>query len=63
MATQSYKSWSVLAASATAFTARFMARMMMFGIVWVFLMWMCFTEVRSLGAEHGRKNSELTQFI
>ena len=63
MATQSYKSWSVVTASTTAFTARFMVRMMMFGIVWVFLMWMCFTEVRSLGAEHSRKHPELTQFI
>ena len=30
----------------------------MFGIVWVSLMWMYFTEVRPMGAERGRRHPE-----
>jgi MFS transporter, NNP family, nitrate/nitrite transporter len=38
------------------------AFMLMFGIVWVSLMWMYFTEVRPLGAEQGRRHPEPTHF-
>ena len=38
------------------------AFMLMFGIVWVSLMWMYFTEVRPLGAELGRKHPEPSHF-
>ncbi len=38
------------------------AFMLMFGIVWVSLMWMYFTEVRPLGAELGRRHPEPSHF-
>ena len=38
------------------------AFMLMFGIVWVSLMWMYFTEVRPLSAEHNRKHPEPIHF-
>ena len=38
------------------------AFMLMFGIVWVSLMWMYFTEVRPMGAELGRKHPEPAHF-
>ena len=38
------------------------AFMLMFGIVWVSLMWMYFTEVRPLSAEHNRMHPEPTHF-
>ena len=38
------------------------AFMLMFGIVWVSLMWMYFTEVRPLSAEQSRKRPEPTHF-
>ena len=38
------------------------AFMLMFGIVWVSLMWMYFTEVRPLSAEQSRKHPEPTHF-
>ena len=38
------------------------AFMLMFGIVWVSLMWMYFSEVRPLSAEHSRKHPEPTHF-
>ena len=38
------------------------AFMLMFGIVWVSLMWMYFTEVRPMGAELGRKHPEPSHF-
>jgi NNP family nitrate/nitrite transporter-like MFS transporter len=38
------------------------AFIMMFGIVWVSLMWIYFTEVRPLAAEQGRKYPESTHF-
>jgi len=38
------------------------AFMLMFGIVWVSLMWMYFTEVRPLGEEVSRKHPEPTHF-
>jgi NNP family nitrate/nitrite transporter-like MFS transporter len=38
------------------------AFMLMFGIVWVSLMWMYFTEVRPLGAALGSKHPEPTHF-
>ncbi len=38
------------------------AFMLMFGIVWVSLMWMYFTEVRSLSAERNREHPEPTHF-
>jgi NNP family nitrate/nitrite transporter-like MFS transporter len=38
------------------------AFMLMFGIVWVSLMWMYFTEVRPLSAEHHRRHAEPTHF-
>ena len=48
MATQTYKSWSVVTASTTAFA--------------VSLMWMYFSEVRPLSAEQSRKHPEPTHF-
>jgi len=36
--------------------------MLMFGIVWVSLMWMYFTEVQPLGAEQRRRHPEPTHF-
>ena len=75
MATQTYKSWSVVTASTTAFTVCFMvwlmfavigvrssAFMLMFGVVWVSLMWMYFSEVRPLSAAHSRTHPEPTHF-
>ncbi len=38
------------------------AFMLMFGIVWVSLMWMYFSEVRPMGAELGRKHPEPAHF-
>jgi NNP family nitrate/nitrite transporter-like MFS transporter len=38
------------------------AFMLMFGIVWVSLMWMYFTEVRPMSAELGRKHPEPSHF-
>ena len=38
------------------------AFMLMFGIVWVSLMWMYFTEVRPFGAEQSRQHPEPTHF-
>jgi len=38
------------------------AFMLMFGIVWVSLMWMYFTEVRPLDAEQALKHPEPTHF-
>jgi len=38
------------------------AFMLMFGIVWVSLMWMYFTEVRPMGSELGRKHPEPAHF-
>ena len=38
------------------------AFMLMFGIVWVSLMWMYFTEVRPMGAELSRKHPEPSHF-
>ena len=38
------------------------AFMLMFGIVWVSLMWMYFTEVRPLGAEQSARHPEPTHF-
>ena len=38
------------------------AFMLMFGVVWVSLMWMYFSEVRPLSAEHSRKYPEPTHF-
>jgi len=38
------------------------AFMLMFGIVWVSLMWMYFTEVRPLSAEQARRHPEPTHF-
>jgi NNP family nitrate/nitrite transporter-like MFS transporter len=38
------------------------AFMLMFGIVWVSLMWMYFTEVRPMGAELGRKHPEPSHY-
>ena len=38
------------------------AFMLMFGVVWVSLMWMYFSEVRPLSAEHSRKHPEPTHF-
>jgi NNP family nitrate/nitrite transporter-like MFS transporter len=38
------------------------AFMLMFGIVWVSLMWMYFSEVRPLSAEQSRKHPEPTHF-
>ena len=38
------------------------AFMLMFGIVWVSLMWMYFTEVRPLGAELGHRHPEPTHY-
>jgi len=34
-----------------------------FGIVWVSLMWMYFTDVRPMGAELGRKHPEPSHFV
>ena len=38
------------------------AFMLMFGVVWVSLMWMYFSEVRPMGAELGRKHPEPAHF-
>jgi len=38
------------------------AFMLMFGIVWVSLMWMYFTEVRPLGAEQSKRHPEPAHF-
>jgi len=38
------------------------AFMLMFGIVWVSLMWMYFSEVRPLSAEQSRRHPEPTHF-
>jgi NNP family nitrate/nitrite transporter-like MFS transporter len=38
------------------------AFMLMFGIVWVSLMWMCFTEVRPMSAELSRQHPEPSHF-
>jgi len=38
------------------------AFMLMFGIVWVSLMWMYFTEVRPMGAERGARHPEPTHY-
>jgi NNP family nitrate/nitrite transporter-like MFS transporter len=38
------------------------AFMLMFGVVWVSLMWMYFSEVRPLSAEHSRRHPEPTHF-
>ena len=38
------------------------AFMLMFGIVWVSLMWMYFTEAQPLTAEQSRKHPEPTHF-
>jgi MFS transporter, NNP family, nitrate/nitrite transporter len=38
------------------------AFMLMFGIVWVSLMWMYFTEVRPMSAELSRKHPEPSHF-
>ena len=38
------------------------AFMLMFGVVWVSLMWMYFTEVRPMGAELGRRHPEPSHF-
>ena len=39
------------------------AFMLMFGIVWVSLMWMYFTEVRPLSAVENRKSPESVHFL
>jgi NNP family nitrate/nitrite transporter-like MFS transporter len=38
------------------------AFMLMFGVVWVSLMWMYFTEVRPMGAELSRRHPEPSHF-